>query len=230
METIREVLMNSTDDDLSMLAGYMLDSSTKEINTYNDADKRYLHVNELVFSFSKMAQTFFYTKMEYGDLVCKLAEGMEIDRDKKSYIGTDVIELAITKKYIGRNLKYIPDEQKEELGEILGCNHAKTDVDHQYISKELSKDLSDLTAYRLTTWLADATLQSFLGKGKEWDSEGILFFGRKEFRQHVIYPVVCVTMLRHKYRYNQVPKCDACMAVIVPGAKFCNECGTRLVV
>lgn len=228
METIRDIFMNATDEDLSVLAGYSTDIANKAINTGNDMTKRYLCVNELVASFQTLGRTFFYSKMEYGDVVRKLAESMEVNIDKKSYVGIDVVELAIAKKYIINNLQYIPNDQKTELIKILGFTSLEVDIDYKNVIIRLCDDLSDMIDFRLLTWLANATVESFVGNTREWDSEGIKFFGRQDFRQHVIYPIIYVTMLRHKYRYSQVPKCSACKAVIVPGAKFCNECGTKL--
>lgn len=228
METIRDILMNSTDEDLSILAGYLIPMNEKAIHTCNDRDKRYLYVNQLISSLQMIGRNFFYSKMEYGDIVRKLAESMEVNIDKKSYIGIDFIELAIAKKYIIKNLTCIPSEEKEELIKILGFTSSEVDTDYKNVISRLSYDLSDIIAFRLLTWLANVTLQSFLGNAREWDAEGIAFFGRKDFREHVIYPLLFVTMLRHKYRYSQVPKCSACTAVIVPGSKFCNKCGAKL--
>lgn len=220
--------MNSVDEDLAILAGYSKEIENKEIKTGNDMTKRYLCVNELVANFQTLGRTFFYAKMEYGDVVRKLAENMEVNIDKKSYVGIDVIELAIAKKYIINNLQYIPNDEKSELIKILGCVSAEADIDDKDISKRLCDELGDSIDFPLLTWLANATVESFMGNTPEWDSAGIKFFGRQNFREHVIYPIIYVAMLRHKYRYNQVPKCSACKSVIVPGAKFCNECGTKL--
>lgn len=229
METLRHILMNSTEEDLSILSGYIIGIKHKNINIDNDPSKRYLYVNEIVSSFQTMGQMFFHSKMDYGDLVHKLAENMEVNLDKKTYIGIDFIELAVAKKYILNNFKYIPNKEKAELTKILDINSAELDADDKNVINRLSDIISDITAYKLITWLANATLHSFLDNEQKWDCGGINFFGRKEFREHVIYPIIYVIMLRHKFRYNQIPKCNACNAAIVPGAKFCTQCGTKLV-
>lgn len=227
METVRAILMSSSLEELSILAGY--NSNKEKTNYSDDLTTRYVFVNHLISNILVVGRNFFYAKLEYSDILQSLAKNLEVEIDDKNYVRNDFIELGIAKRYMMKYLEHIPTGQKSELMQILGFDNKKCGVSNKDIMRCLADDLPDFMNYRLLCWLANANLQSFLGNAETWDSKsGIAFFGKNQFREQVIYPIIHITMLRHQYRYNQVPKCGKCATAIIPGSKFCNECGAKL--
>jgi hypothetical protein len=238
METMREILMNATEEDLTILGGYFAvaligkDYQAK----LNSMENRYQKVTELLATLLGLGRGFFGAKMEYGELLCKVAERIDFDESGTPTGAADSIEIEIIRRFIINNFSYIPIAEKKELFNFLGKAPALAEEEGVVILRNLAIDkLPEPVLYKLTCWVATAALRVFSGKKSYWESDriiekaiGNLLTGNGQFKKTLLFPIFHLTMLRHKYRYNQIPKCSTCSAGIIQGSKFCNECGTKL--
>jgi hypothetical protein len=212
-ENIRELLMQAAADDLTVLAGYL---STEELPELQ-ANNQYRQVTEILNILRRNAREFFEEKLEYGEIVCKAAESLGVEAENVTDLATGQAELLIIKKFLFNKFAYIPPEKKQELFKILDRPYLNSPTIFLNIS---INDLPETVLYKLTMWLAEFILELKRDSLEQHFSDSMY--------QKMIFPILHIAMLRHKYRYEQTPKCSVCKTAIIPGTKFCGECGAKL--
>jgi hypothetical protein len=214
MENIRELLMQAAEVDLIVLAGYLSTEDFLEKLRVND---HYRYVTEILNILRMNAREFFEEKLEYGEIVCKVAESLGAEAEKVTGLETGQAELMIIKRFLLNKFSYIPPKKKQELFTILGRTYMNSPTIFLNIALN---DLPEAVLYKLMMWLAEFILEL---KGDSLDQHFTDSMSRK-----LVFPIFYIAMLRHKYRYDQTPKCSICQTAIIPGTKFCGECGARL--
>jgi hypothetical protein len=215
---IRELLMYAAEEDLKILTGY-LDAGdlTEEVQSNNEENEQYRQVTEILNSLRINAREIFKEKLEYGEIVSKAAESLGVEVEKITELSTSQAELVIVKKFLLNKFLYIPPQEKQEMFKILGRPY----MDSQTIFLNIAiNDLPEIVLYKLMMWLAEFILQVA--------QEAVNKHFSDSMSRKMIFPILHITMLRHKYRYEQTPKCSVCQTAIIQGTKFCGECGARL--
>ena len=239
METMREILMNASEEDLTILDGYIaLSFSGKSYQAkLHSMESRYQKVTELLATLLKLGRGFSGTRLDYGEFVCYVAKRIDLDEGEKPTGTTDYVEIEITRRFIINNFPYIPPTEKAELFTILGKTPSLVNTEGVATLKALAlEELPESVLYKLTGWVANAALQSFSGEKSDWGSDrridklicGLLS-GNNIFRKTILFPIFHMTMLRHRYRFSRIPKCSTCNAEILPGSKYCSECGSKFI-
>jgi hypothetical protein len=209
METITEILGNTTDEELAVLVQYYDAVFTGQ--NYKASFNNIQHQEKattLIVSMQRFSKKFFLSMLEYDEMVLNLADRLEIELKPDSL--TDYIEFEIAKYFVIYNYDNIPEEQKCELAKILGCTGTKRELKKQ-INQAIETNLQSLTMqYTFLVWLANTAFATFLDKGSVWEPNGSLNkFLRKfvfgddlGFRTGLILPIINISMLRYKQRYQ----------------------------
>jgi hypothetical protein len=221
VETLREVLTHTTDENLSRLAMF----HSEFFKAHSEIKNRQDIVNELIACLRVKAEYAFGSKLEYDDMVKKLIEKMNIVTNAKELPSTDFLEMEIVRKTLIDKVQTISCEDNRELAKSLGL---KNDISKNELQAVLAGEWSALLAYKLSRLIVDIICPL-----KE--QEQLFEYGHAEcvrefqsIRDCLVVITCLVALLRQEYRYGSQQKCNACGFVVSVGMKFCSECGNKL--
>lgn len=236
METLRELLMTAPEAELSRLAEYLRAGDLTSLCQppakpgASDASQKYQQVNALLAAIQGLGRIFFYSKLEYPELVRRVAESLDAGEESTAATFTAQQELTVVTAFLLKYFPFMPPSEQQALFQEVGLAYSGPGAESaNRLTALLRSDLADVSAYKLTRWLAGAVYPCFRGDCPHWDQPGLPFSGRSEFRKFVIYPLLHIASLRQQYRQQQRPQCPACQTPLLVGGKFCSECGFKLV-
>ncbi len=244
-ETLREILLNSSDEDIQVLVEYQ-----KNEKRFRGIADKYAKVSALIDEIRKNGGNTFRNLIrgegvEYDIIVRDVANQLKVKYEKNAQ--TDNIEFEIIKKLIADEFEKMSLEQKKEILENLGAENADAIIAAPaMLTGLLAAKLSGFAIYKLTAIVANAIARAILGRGIGFAAGAALMrgigvalgpvgwvFAGAWFAIDLAGPafsktipsIVQVALLRQKYRQEQGRKCHKCNAPIIIGAKYCIECG-----
>jgi len=245
-ETLHEILMNSSDEDLQVLIDYQKCPDKFNYPNYNKAAKVLLLIEEIRTNGGNTFANLIRGKgVEYDEVVRDVAKQLKVNFHENAQ--TDVIEMEIIKKLISDEFDKMSLEQKREILETIGAEHAEAVIAAPaMLAGLLAARLSGFAIYKLAAIAANAIAKAVLGKGLAFAGNAALMKGigvalgpvgwvatgawlafdlaGPAFRK-TVPSVIHVALLRQKYRQNQLRKCDKCQTPLIAGTRFCAECG-----
>lgn len=244
-ETLREILLHSSDEDLQVLVEYQ-----KNEKRFRSITDKYAKVSALIDEIRNNGGNTFKNLIrnhgvEYDVIVRDVANQLKVKHEKDAQ--TDDIELEIIKKFISEEFEKMSLEQKQEILENLGAENIDAVIAAPaMLAGLLAARLGGFAVYKLTAIVANAIARAILGRGMGFAAGAALMHGIRVALGPVgwalnaawfavdlagpafsktIPSVVQVALMRQKYRQEQGRKCPKCQAPIVIGAKYCIECG-----
>lgn len=221
VETLREVLTHTSDENLSRLALF----HSEFFKAYSGVKNRQHIINELIACLRAKAEYVFGNKLEYDDMVKKLTEKMNIKINAKESPSTDFLEMEIVRKILIDKVQNISREENIELVKSLGLNN---DISRDELQAVMVGEWSALLAYKLSRFIVDIICPT---KG----NDQLFEYGNAEcvrefqsIRDCLMLIICLVALFRQEYRYGAQQKCNACGFAISIGMKFCSECGNKL--
>jgi hypothetical protein len=210
VETIQEILSNANDDELAVLAEYyeVVFCGQRFKDRFDNLHSQQEKVTQIIRAIQRFAKSFFLSVMEYDQIAVNVAKMLDLDVAEDSLV--DYTEIEIAKSFILNNYADIPAEQIQELANMFDCTGTEPILKEQ-INQALQTALSTLTKrLEFLEWLASTAFQTFLAKGSVWESNGFfakiiytfIFGGSGGFRMGLILPIIHISMLRHKQRYQ----------------------------
>lgn len=254
METLREILMNSADDDIQTLIDYQ-----KNPERFASLQDKYSRVNAVIDEIRRNGGNTFVNLIrskgaEYDEIVRDVAKQLKIKLSSESLVKTDELEMEIVKKLIADEFsKMQPAQRREVLTSIGTVNTDNIVASPALLVGLLAANLSGFTVYRLSVLAANAIAKAVLNRGLTMGANTALTrsigvalgpvgwavgaawlavdLAGPAFRK-TIPSVIHIAMLRQQYRLSKLEKrCPnpECGIPITVGMKFCGECGTRLI-
>lgn len=244
-ETLRDILMNSSDEDLQVLIDYQ-----KSGAKYKDVKDKYTKVSVLIDDIrtnggNTFANLIRGNGVEYDEIVRDVANKLKVNYHKNAQ--TDAIEIEIIKKLISDEFEKMSLEQKKEILETIGADNVNAVIAAPaMLAGLLAARLSGFAIYKLAAMAANAVARAVLNRGLAFGANAALMRGMgvalgpvgwvvtgawfavdiagPAYRK-TIPSVIQIALLRQKYRQSQLRMCEKCQAPITEGAKYCSECG-----
>lgn len=246
METLREILMHSDEEDLQILIEYQ--KNDKRFKGLDKYAKVSAIIDEIRANGTNTFQNILLKKNEYDSIVRDVAKQLKVTYNKDAT--TDIIETEIVIKLISDEFKTMSVDQQKEILENLGIDNVSSILASPgLLAGILAAKLSGFAIYRLTAIAANAIAKAILGKGLTFVANAALMRGigialgpvgwgvsaawfafdlaGPNFKK-TIPSIVHIALLRQKYRENKNLKCPNCQSPIPLDAKFCMECGTKI--
>ncbi len=250
METLREILMNSSAADLEVLAEYQ-----KELTKYQTVSSQELKISFLINEIrhnggNTFANLIRGNGVEYDEIVRDVAKHLKVNFNSQKPPDTDFLELEIIKKMITDEFsKMDPAQQKEVLASLGAENMDLLKVSPVVLAGLLAANLSGFAIFRLSAIAANAIARFILGRGLTFGANTLLtrslavatgpvgwVLGTAWMAVDLAGPayritvpsVIHIALLRQKYRTTRQPQCSNCGAPVLQGTKFCAECGTKI--
>lgn len=236
VESLLYILYTASDEELATLTKYMHLPDYKEKGPeFSPEPHSFLY--EILHAIHQLGPMFFQKKQTYSELVFSLAENMSILNDASGGPALDRVELAIGHALIRRNQASISSEEAATLTSILELLPTATAGLSGFLNLNLLEaPLSLEFAHAFSAWTTNWFIRR-LDSQEEHPNDTLLGFLKKKvlnpniiypLEKQVIYPILCLAALRYKHRYNERAKCQHCGALLMPNAKFCMNCGTKI--
>jgi len=234
METLREILMHSDEEDLQILIEYQ--KNDKRFKGLDKYAKVSAIIDEIRANGTNTFQNILLKKNEYDSIVRDVAKQLKVTYNKDAT--TDIIETEIVIKLISDEFKTMSVDQQKEILENLGIDNVSSILASPgLLAGILAAKLSGFAIYRLTAIAANAIAKAALMRGigialgpVGWGVSAAWFafdLAGPNFKK-TIPSIVHIALLRQKYRENKNLKCPNCQSPIPLDAKFCMECGTKI--
>ena len=255
-ENLTPVLALANNSDLEPLVDYIKKASLTETLTINDLYKKFTpsHTEyvELIereirqFGGNSFLNVFRGNGPKYYEIVCDVASKLGANYNRNSTI--EEVENAITMRIMSQAWEKMSEEERQILLNEMGIATGLGSIPKAFpvAALQVAIRASGFAAYKLALIVANAIAKAILGRGLAlatnatltrsiaifagpigWIITGIwtlLDLAGPAYR--VTIPcVVHIAMLRQQY---SLIKCDKCAAPRTKGAKFCQNCGTKL--
>lgn len=255
-ENLTPVLSLASNADLEPLVEYISKASLSETLTNNDLYKKHTPNHkeyvELVereirkFGGNTFLNIFRDNGPQYFDIVCDVASKLGANYNKKSSI--DEVESAIMMRIMSQAWEKMTNQERQEFlnSMELGTGIESLPKALPVVALQIAIKASGFLAYKLAIIVANAIARAILGRGLAFATGATLTRGIAVFAgpigwvitgiwtlldlagpaYRVTIPcVVHIAMLRQQYSLMHCPECSA---PYTDGAKFCQNCGTRI--